>query len=142
MRLSDIKEISSDSVRLITEFGSPGMIKSLHKIKEIASIVQEITDFIEEPQMANNIELMRTVFERVQNAGDRIRAVSIQVNETNIINNTTNLAVYVKNKKDTESDQNLKDQNLKELIIAFKDLTRSFQSLSDELKGHHRASLE
>jgi len=137
MRLSDIKEISSDSVRLITEFGSPGMIKSLHKNKEIASIVQEITDFIEEPQMANNIELMRTVFERVQNAGDRIRAVSIQVNETNIINNTTNLAVYVKNKKDTESDQ-----NLKELIIAFKDLTRSFQSLSDELKGHHRASLE
>ena len=137
MRLSDIKEISSDSVRLITEFGSPGMIKSLHKIKEIASIVQEITDFIEEPQMANNIELMRTVFERVQNAGDRIRAVSIQVNKTNIINNTTNLAVYVKNKMDTESDQ-----NLKELIIAFKDLTRSFQSLSDELKGHHRASLE
>jgi hypothetical protein len=87
--------------------------------------------------MANNIELMRTVFERVQNAGDRIRAVSIQVNETNIINNTTNLGFYVKNKMDTESDQ-----NLKELIIAFKDMTRSFQSLSDELKGHHRASLE
>lgn len=130
MRLNDIKEISSDSVRLLTEFGSPGMLRSLHKIKEIASIVQEITDFIEEPQMANNIEQMRTAFETVQNAGDRIRAVSTLVNETGIISDTTNLALCVKNKRDSESDQ-----NLKELIIAFKDLTKSFKSLSDELRG-------
>jgi uncharacterized protein YjgD (DUF1641 family) len=130
MRLNDIKEISSDSVRLLTEFGSPGMLRSLHKIKEIASIVQEITDFIEEPQMANNIEQMRTAFETVQNAGDRIRAVSTLVNETGIINDTTNLTLCVKNKRDSESDQ-----NLKELIIAFKDLTKSFKSLSDELRG-------
>lgn len=130
MRLNDIKEISSDSVRLLTEFGSPGMLRSLHKIKEIASIVQEITDFIEEPQMANNIEQMRTAFETVQNAGDRIRAVSTLVNETGIINHTTNLALCIKNKRDSESDQ-----NLKELIIAFKDLTKSFKSLSDELRG-------
>ena len=73
MRLNDIKEISSDSVRLLTEFGSPGMQRSLHKIKEIASIGEEITDFIEEPQMANNIERMCTAFETVQKAGDRIR---------------------------------------------------------------------
>ena len=130
MRLNDIKEISSDSVRLLTEFGSPGMIRSLHKIKEIASIVQEITDFIEEPQMANNIERMRTAFETVQKAGDRIRAVSTLVNETGIINHTTNLVLCIKNKRDSESDQ-----NLKELIIAFKDLTKSFKSLSDELRG-------
>ena len=130
MRLNDIKEISSDSVRLLTEFGSPGMIRSLHKIKEIASIVQEITDIIEEPQMANNIERMRPAFETVQKAGDRIRAVSTLVNETGIINHTTNLVICIKNKRDSESDQ-----NLKELIIAFKDLTKSFKSLSDELRG-------
>ena len=130
MRLNDFKEISSDSVRLLTEFGSPGMIRSLHKIKEIASIVQEITDIIEEPQMANNIERMRTAFETVQKAGDRIRAVSTLVNETGIINHTTNLVICIKNKRDSESDQ-----NLKELIIAFKDLTKSFKSLSDELRG-------
>jgi uncharacterized protein YjgD (DUF1641 family) len=130
MRLNDIKEISSDSVRLLTEFGSPGMIRSLHKIKEIASIVQEITDIIEEPQMANNIERMRTAFETVQKAGDRIRAVSTLVNETGIINHTTNLVLCIKNKRDSESDQ-----NLKELIIAFEDLTKSFKSLSDELRG-------
>ena len=111
MRLNDIKEISSDSVRLLTEFGSPGMIRSLHKIKEIASIVQEITDFIEEPQMANNIERMRTAFETVQKAGDRIRAVSTLVNETGIINHTTNLALCIKNKRDSESDQKFKRAN-------------------------------
>jgi uncharacterized protein YjgD (DUF1641 family) len=130
MRLNDIKEISSDSVRLLTEFGSPGMIRSLHKIKEIASIVQEISNFIEEPQMANNIERMRTAFETLQHAGDRIRAVSTLVNETGIINDATNLVLCVKNKRDSESDQ-----NLKELIIAFKDLTKSFKNLSDELRG-------
>ena len=130
MRLSDIKEISSDSVRLLTEFGSPGMIRSLHKIKEIASIVQEISDLIEEPQMANNIERMRTAFETLQHTGDRIRVVSTLVNETGIINDATNLALCVKNKRDSESDQ-----NLKELIIAFKDLTKSFKNLSGELRG-------
>jgi hypothetical protein len=130
MRLNDIKEISSDSVRLLTEFGSPGMIRSLHKIKEIASIVQEISNFIEEPQMANNIERMHTAFETLQHTGDRIRAVSTLVNETGIINDATNLALCVKNKRDSESDQ-----NLKELIIAFKDLTKSFKNLSDELRG-------
>jgi hypothetical protein len=33
MRLKDIKEISSGNMRLITEFGSPGMTDSLNKIK-------------------------------------------------------------------------------------------------------------
>ena len=129
MRLNDIKEISSDSVRLLTEFGSPGMQDPFIRSKKLRQI-EEITDFIEEPQMANNIERMRTAFETVQKAGDRIRAVSTLVNETGIINHTTNLALCIKNKRDSESDQ-----NLKELIIAFKDLTKSFKSLSDELRG-------
>jgi uncharacterized protein YjgD (DUF1641 family) len=129
MRFKDIKEISSSSVRLLTEFGSPGMIRSLQKIKEIASIVQEITDFIQEPQMANNIEYMRTAFEAVQHARDKIRDVSTQINETGIIKDTTNLALSVKSRRDSESEQ-----NLDELIIAFKNMTRSFKSLSDELK--------
>ncbi len=134
MRLKDIKEISSDSVRLVTEFGSPGMIESLRKIKEIASIVQEITDSIEDPQMVNNLERinlerMRTASEALQHAGDRIRNVSTRVNETGIVDETKSLALSVKNKRDSKSEQ-----NLKEIIIAFKDAVKSIKSLANELR--------
>lgn len=126
--LKYIKDISSDSVKLVTEFGSPGMIRSLHKIKEIASIVQEIIDFLEEPKMTNNIEGMRAAFEAVQHARDRFRTVSTQINETGIVNETKNMAVCIKNKSDSSSDQNLK------LAIAFNDVAKSFKSLSNELR--------
>ncbi len=129
MRLKDIKEISSDSVRLVTEFGSPGMIESLRKIKEIASIGQEITDSIEDPQMVNNLERMCTASEALQHAGDRIRNVSTRVNETGIVDETKSLALSVKNKRDSKSEQ-----NLKEIIIAFKDAVKSIKSLANELR--------
>jgi methyl-accepting chemotaxis protein len=121
--LKEIKEISSDSIRLLTEFGSPGMIRSLQKIKEIVSIVQEITEYIEEPRMANSIEHVRTAYEAMQQARDRLQTVAALVNETK------NLALSVKSRKNSESNQ-----NLDEMINAFKDLTKSFKILSAELR--------
>ncbi len=129
MRFKEIKEISSDSVRLLTEFGSPGMIRSLHKIKEIVSIVQEITEYIEEPQMANSIERMRTAYEAVQHARDRLETVSTLVNEAGLANDITNLTLSVKSRRNSESNQ-----NLDEMVNAFKNLTKSFKILSDELR--------
>jgi methyl-accepting chemotaxis protein len=127
--LKEIKEISSDSIRLLTEFGSPGMIRSLQKIKEIVSIVQEITEYIEEPRMANSIEHVRTAYEAMQQARDRLQTVAALVNETGLANDTTNLALSVKSRKNSESNQ-----NLDEMINAFKDLTKSFKILSEELR--------
>jgi methyl-accepting chemotaxis protein len=127
--LKEIKEISSDSIRLLTEFGSPGMIRSLQKIKEIVSIVQEITEYIEEPRMANSIEHVRTAYEAMQQARDRLQTVAALVNETGLANDTTNLALSVKSRKNSESNQ-----NLDEMINAFKDLTKSFKILSAELR--------
>ena len=127
--LKEIKEISSDSIRLLTEFGSPGMIRSLQKIKEIVSIVQEITEYIEEPRMANSIEHVRTAYEAMQQARDRLQTVAALVNETGLANDTTNLALSVKSRKNSESNQ-----NFDEMINAFKDLTKSFKILSEELR--------
>ncbi|HEY7573292.1 MAG TPA: hypothetical protein VH796_18175 [Nitrososphaeraceae archaeon] len=129
MMLKEIKEISSDSVRLLTEFGSPGMIRSLQKIKEIVSIMQEITEYIEEPRMANSIERMRTASEAVQRARARLETVAALVNETGLANDTTNIALSAKSRKNSESNQ-----NLDEMINAFKDLGKSFKILSDELR--------
>jgi len=64
MNLKDIRGISSDSIKLITEFGSPGMTDSLNKIKEIASTVQEITASLEDPEMVKNIENVRVLLKQ------------------------------------------------------------------------------
>ena len=129
MRFKEIKEISSDSIKLLTEFGSPGMIRSLQKIKEIVSIVQEITEYLEEPQMVNSIERMSTAYEAVQHARDRFETVSTLVNETGLASGITNLTQSVKSTRNSESNQ-----NLDEMISAFNNLTRSFKILSNELR--------
>jgi methyl-accepting chemotaxis protein len=130
MKLKDVKEISSDGIRLITEFGSRGMTESLNKIKEIASTVQEITDSLEDPQMVSNIKSMRSTFEAVQDTGDRMKNVLEHVKETGIIDEAKNTARSVRNKTDSINS----DQNLKELIILFKDTVRSVKSLANELR--------
>jgi lipid A disaccharide synthetase len=128
MKLKDIKEISSDSVRIITEFGSPGMTESLNKIKEIASVIQETTKSFEDPQMVKNIENMRKAFEGMKDAGDRMKSVFAEVKETGIIDEAKNMANSVKNMAGSNN------QDLKELINTFKDTMRSVKSLANEIK--------
>jgi len=128
MKLKDIKEISSDSVRIITEFGSPGMTESLNTMKQIASVIQETTKSFEDPQMVENIENMRKTFEGMKDAGDRMKNVFAEVKETGIMDEAKDMADSVKNMA------GYNNQNLKELINTFKDTMRSIKSLADELK--------
>jgi hypothetical protein len=128
MKLKDIKEISSDSVRIITEFGSPGMTESLNTMKQIASVIQETTKSFEDPQMVENIENMRKTFEGMKDAGDRMKNVFSEVKETGIMDEAKDMADSVKNMT------GYNNQNLKELINTFKDTMRSVKSLANELK--------
>ena len=129
MKLKDIKEISSDSVRIITEFGSPGMTESLNTMKQIASVIQETTKSFEDPQMVENIENMRKAFDGMKDAGDRMKNVFAEVKETGIMDEAKDMAA--------DSVKNMtgyNNQNLKELINTFKDTMRSVKSLANELK--------
>lgn len=128
MKLKDIKEISFDSVRIITEFGSPGMTESLNTMKEIASVIQETTKVFEDPQMVENIENMRKAFEGMKDAGDRMKNVFAEVKETGIIDEAKNMRNSVKNLAGSNN------QNLKEFINTFKDTMGSVKSLANELK--------
>jgi len=128
MKLKDIKEISSDSVRIITEFGSPGMTESLNTMKQIASVIQETTKSFEDPQMVENIDNMRKTFEGMKDAGDRMKNVFAEVKETGIMDEAKDMADSVKNMA------GYNNQNLKELINTFKDTMRSVKSLANELK--------
>ena len=128
MKLKDIKEISSDSVRIITEFGSPGMTESLNTMKQIASVIQETTKSFEDPQMVENIDNMRKTFEGMKDAGDRMKNVFAEVKETGVMDEAKDMADSVKNMA------GYNNQNLKELINTFKDTMRSVKSLANELK--------
>jgi rubrerythrin len=128
MKLKDIKEISSDSVRIITEFGSPGMTESLNTMKQIASVIQETTKSFEDPQMVQNIENMRKAFEGTKDAGDRMKNVFAEVKETGIIDEAKDMTDSVKNMAGSNN------QNLKELINTFKDTMSSVKSLANELR--------
>src|SRR5215472_16470022 len=101
MKLKDIRGISSDSIKLITEFGSPGMTDSLNKLKEIASTVQEITASLEDPEMVKNIENARSTSEAVQDARDRTKGILAQLNESGIIAETKKMASSVKSQRES-----------------------------------------
>jgi hypothetical protein len=130
MKIKDIKEISLDSVRLLTEFGSPEMTESLDIIKEITVAAQGLTESLEDPKMVNNIEKMRLAFKSIQEARDRMKNVFSQVAETGIIDEAKNTTHSIKNKIGSINSE----QNSKELITAFKEAAKSFNGLAAELK--------
>lgn len=130
MKLKDIRRISSDSIKLLTEFGSPGMTESLDKIKEIASTVQEITASLEDPEMIKNIENVRSTSKAIQDAGDKTKSILAQLNQSGIIDETKKLASSVKSER--ESLQS--NQDLKEMIFSLRETVRSVRSLAAELR--------
>ena len=130
MKLKDIGRISSDSIKLLTEFGSPGMTESLDRIKEIASTVQEITSSLEDPEMVKNIENMRSASNAIQDTGDRTKGILTQLNESGIIDETKMMASSLKSKRDSIQS----NQDLKEMISSLRDTFRSVRSLVAELR--------
>jgi hypothetical protein len=73
---------------------------------------------------------MRSIFEAVQDTGDRMKSVLEHVKETGILDEAKNTARFVRNRTDSINS----DQNLKELVILFKDTIRSVKSLANELR--------
>ena len=130
MKLKDIGRISSDSIKLLTEFGSPGMTESLERIKEIASTVQEITAALEDPEMFKNIENVRSASKAIQDTGDRTKGILTQLNESGIIDETKKMASSLKSKRDSIQS----NQDLKEMISSLRDTFRSVRSLVAELR--------
>jgi protein subunit release factor A len=130
MKLKDIGKISSDSIKLLTEFGSPGMTESLDRIKEIASTVQEITAALEDPEMVKNIENVRSASKAIQDTGDRTKGILAQLNESGLIDETKKMASSLKSKRDSIQS----NQDLKEMISSLRDTFRSVRSLAAELR--------
>src|SRR6266516_4088396 len=123
MRLKDITQAPVKAIKRLTELGTPGMMESLEKIKEIATNIQEIEDSLKTPPMLKNIENMNLSSEAMQNAAVNIRTISSELDATGIIEEARITSALSK-----------EIQNLTDLTTSFKDIARSVKELMDELK--------
>lgn len=130
MRLKDITKAPAKAIKRLTELGSPGMMESLEKIKEIATTIQEIEDSLKAPPMLKNIENMNLTSEAMQNVAENIRNIRSELDATGIIEEARNTSTIV----GMNSTFNKKIQNLKDLATSCKDIARSVKELTNELK--------
>jgi cell fate (sporulation/competence/biofilm development) regulator YmcA (YheA/YmcA/DUF963 family) len=130
MRLKDITQAPVKAIKRLTELGTPGMMESLEKIKEIATNIQEIEDSLKTPPMLKNIENMNLTSEAMQNVAENIKNIRSELDATGIIEEARNTSTIV----GMDSTFNKKIQNLKGLTTSFKDIARSVKDLTNELK--------
>jgi cell fate (sporulation/competence/biofilm development) regulator YmcA (YheA/YmcA/DUF963 family) len=130
MRLKDITKAPAKAIKRLTELGSPGMMESLEKIKEIATTIQEIEDSLKAPPMLKNLENMNLTSEAMQNVAENIRNIRSELDATGIIEEARNTSTIV----GMNSTFNKKIQNLKDLATSCKDIARSVKELTNELK--------
>ena len=116
MRLKDITKAPAKAINRLTELGSPGMMGSLEKIKEIATTIQEIEDSLKAPPMLKNIENMTLTSEAMQNVAENIRNIRSELDATGIIEEARNTSTIV----GMNSTFNKKIQNLKDLTNSCK----------------------
>ena len=129
MRLKDITNAPANAIKRLTELGTPGMMESLEKIKEIATTIQEIEDSLKAPPMLKNIENMNLTSEAMQNVAENIRNIRSELDATGIIEEARNTSTIV----GMNSTFNKKIQNLKGLTTSCKDIVRSVKELTNEL---------
>lgn len=130
MRLIDITKAPARAIKRLTELGSPGMMESLEKIKEIATTIQEIEDSLKTPPMLKNIENMNVTSQAMQNVAENIRNIRSEFDATGIIEEVRNTSTII----GMNSTFNKKIQNLTDLATSCKDIGRSIKELTNELK--------
>jgi hypothetical protein len=133
-KLGDIKDTTSNIVSIITELGSPDTIQSLDRIKETAKTVEGIMESLKDPGMVKNIENMRLASESMQNAAAKMNEAVSQLKESGIIEEAKETTKSVRSKLNSFGDGDNSSQNLKDMVIAFKEMIQSVKALVDEIK--------
>ena len=131
-KLGNIKDTTSNIVSIITELGSPDTIQSLDRIKETAKTVEGIMQSLKDPAMVKNIENMRFASESMQNAAAKMNDAVSKLKESGIIEEAKETTKSVRSKLNSFSDSD--SQNLKDMVIALKEMTQSVKALVDEIK--------
>ena len=56
-KLRDIKETASDAVKIIRQIGTPGVFQSFSKIKETATIANEMMQVLKSPEVVRTLRI-------------------------------------------------------------------------------------
>jgi hypothetical protein len=139
MLLKNIKDTLAATIALFTGLGSSGTTDSIEKIKEIAIIIQQITESAQEPEMLKNIEKIRLIFKAIEDSSDNLKHATAKLQHTEIVQESKEAAKIFRStinsigNSDDKGNNNI--CNLKELIGNSKALSLSIRDLVAELKN-------
>jgi hypothetical protein len=139
MLLKNIKDTLTATITLFTGLGSSGTTDSIEKIKEIAIIIQQITESAQEPEMLKNIEKIRLIFKAIKDSSDNLKDATAKLQHTEIVQESKEAAKIIRSTIDSIGNSDDKSNNsiynLKELIGNSKVLSLSIRDLVAELKN-------
>ena len=136
-KIHDIKQTASNAVEIMRQIGTPGVQDSLNKVKETATIVNEIIQGFKTPEIVKNIENLRLISENMKEASTKMENTLQQLRETGVIDEATELIKSTKDKIDSfddSGDGSINGQDLRDVSTATKEMLASIKDLMIELK--------
>jgi hypothetical protein len=120
------------------ELGTPGVQETLDTVKEIAIVSKDIMETMKSPEWQQNLENIRLISQNFNQASERMDRVNRELKETGIIDDAKSLIGVAKSKMESfgagTGEGNITGQDLKELVVSFKEMLESIRLLLDELK--------
>jgi hypothetical protein len=103
---------------------------SLERIRETATIAQSIIESFKDSKMVKNLENLRITAEAMQNITVKVEKMVKEIKQTGVIDEAS---TTIKSARNTiESSEN--NQNLAEMISAYREMLQSIGGLLEELK--------
>jgi len=135
-KLQEIRATASDAAEIMRQIGTPGVLESLNHVKETASQINGIIHVLKTPEMVRNIENFRQISENLNDTASKIQETVQQLQDTGVIDKTSDLIVTAKGKIDSfgsDSEDNLCAQDLRNVTLATKEMFVSIKELMNEL---------
>jgi len=121
----------------LRQIGTPGVQESLNKVKETATIVNEMIQNLKTPEIVKNIENFRLISENMNEASTKMQNTMQQLRETGVIDEATELIKSTRGKINSFGDGgegSINGQDLRDVSTATKEMLVSIKDLMIELK--------
>jgi len=121
----------------LRQIGTPGVQESLNKVKETATIVNEMIQNLKTPEIVKNIENFRLISENMNEASTKMQNTMQQLRETGVIDEATELIKSTRGKINSFGDGgegSINGQDLRDVSTATKEMLVSIKDLMVELK--------
>ena len=112
-----------------------GVQESLNKVKDTATIANQIMQGLSTPEMVKNIENFRLISENMNQASTKMQNTMQQLKETGVIEEGAELIKYAKGKINSfgDGEGSINGQDLHDVTTATKEMMVSIKELMVEL---------